>query len=175
VRDSAELAQAAAAAEPRWLSADERAAWLSLAGLLMKLPTALDAQLRRDAGLSHFDYMVLAMLSEAPGQVLRMSELAALANGSLSRLSHVIAKLEREGWVRRESCPGDGRRTNAILTDLGHAKIASAAPGHVQTVRSLVIDALTGAQLGQLQQIGSRILPRIDPDNDCTSLDGTSP
>ena len=100
---------------------------------------------------------------------------AALANGSLSRLSDVVAKLERQGRVRRESCPGDGSRTNAILTDRGYDKIASAAPGHVQTVRSLVVDALTGAELGQLQHIGNRILHRIDPDNDCASFDGAAP
>src|ERR1700755_1644890 len=109
-------------AEPTWLSDDERDAWIRLVGVFIKLPAALDAQLQRDAGISHFEYMVLSRLSEASGQTLRMSDLAVLANGSLSRLSHVVTRLERRGWVRREACPGDGRYTNAVLTDEGMAR-----------------------------------------------------
>src|ERR1700749_3273287 len=109
--------------EPRWLDADEQASWLRLAGLMIKLPAALDAQLQRDAGISHFEYMVLSQLSEAPGRVLRMSALAELVNGTLSRLSHVVKRLEKQGWVRRAPCPTDGRATNAILTDEGFAKV----------------------------------------------------
>jgi hypothetical protein len=88
---------------PRWLTDDERDAWMPLIGVLIKLPAALDAQLQRDSGLSHFEYMVLSRLSEAPERTLRMSDLAVLANGSLSRLSHVVTRLERRGWVRREA------------------------------------------------------------------------
>jgi len=95
--------------EPRWLDAEESQAWRALASTLVRLPAALDAQLRRDAGISHFDYQVLALLSEAPGRTLRMSELATLAEGSLPRLSQVVARLEQRGWVRRT--PRSGRRT----------------------------------------------------------------
>src|SRR5690242_15628787 len=142
--------------ETRWLDDRERAAWLSLVGVVTRLPAALDAQLRRDAGLSHFEYVVLAMLSDAPDRVLLMSELAALANGSLSRLSHVVSKLEKRGWVHRAPCETDGRLTYARLTDDGWAKVVAAAPGHVEAVRSLVIDALTQSQLHQLEQIGEQ-------------------
>jgi DNA-binding MarR family transcriptional regulator len=147
--------------EARWLSADERAAWMPFASVLFRLPAALDTQLQRDAGLSHFEYMVLASLSEAPRRTLRMSDLAALASGSLSRLSHVVSRLEMRGWVRRESCPSDGRYTNAILTDDGFRKVAEAAPGHVLAVRALVIDALTGRQLRQLEDISDCINRRL--------------
>jgi hypothetical protein len=51
---------------PRWLDAEERQAWLALASTLNRLPAALDAQLRRDAGISHFEYQVLALLSRRP-------------------------------------------------------------------------------------------------------------
>jgi DNA-binding MarR family transcriptional regulator len=155
--------------QPRWLDADERAAWLNLAGVMIKLPAALDAQLQRDAGLSYFEYMVLAMLSEQPDRTMRMSRLAILTNGSLSRLSHVAKRLENQGLLRRESCPEDGRYTNAILTDSGHDKVVAAAPGHVTAVRALVIDALTTSQHAQLGAIGERILRRIDPDDTCRS------
>jgi DNA-binding MarR family transcriptional regulator len=148
--------------ETRWLDDDERAAWLNLAGVLMKLPAALDTQLRRDAGLSHFDYLALVILSDAPDRTLPMSELAALANGSLSRLSHVVSKLEKRGWVLRAPCTSDGRLTYARLTDDGWAKVVAAAPGHVETVRSLVIDALTKSQLRQLAKIGGRVLEQLD-------------
>lgn len=154
-----------AAREPRWLTEGERETWLALAGLLIRLPGALDAQLRRDAGIGHFEYQVLAALSEAPHRTLRMSDLAAFANGSLSRLSHVVSRLEQRGWVRREQCRGDGRYTNAILTGAGWAKVVASAPGHVETVRSLVFDALNATQERHLRDIGRRILRRIGPDD----------
>jgi DNA-binding MarR family transcriptional regulator len=150
-------------AEPPWLTDDERDAWIRLVGVFIKLPAALDAQLQRDAGISHFEYMVLSRLSEASDHTLRMSDLAVLANGSLSRLSHVVTRLERRGWVRREACPGDGRYTNAVLTDEGMAKVEATAPGHVAAVRDLVIDALRPEQVGQLRDISQAIMGRVIP------------
>jgi DNA-binding MarR family transcriptional regulator len=155
--------------EPRWLDAGERQAWLAMASLLIRLPSALDAQLERDAGISHFEYMVLAGLSEAPGRTLRMSVLAMLAEGSLPRLSQVVSRLEKRGWVRRSPDPSDGRYTLAILTDEGWAKVAATAPGHVEAVRRLVFDPLTKAQSRQLCDIGRRIMRAIDPGDPCLS------
>lgn len=102
-----------------WLTAEEQAAWRSVVALLIRLPAAIEAELQRDAGISQFEYLVLSGLSEAPDRTLRMSDLAAMASGSLSRLSHVVSRLEARGWVRREACPGDGRFINAVLTDDG--------------------------------------------------------
>ncbi len=162
--DVADLAAPTQAPEPRWLDGIERDAWLSLIGVIIRLPAALDAQLQRDAGLSHFEYMVMVNLSNADDHVLRMSQLAALCHSSLSRLSHVVARLERRGWLRRDPCPDDGRATLATLTDDGFATLASAAPGHVDAVRAYVIDALDPEQLGQLSAIGDTILGRLDGD-----------
>jgi len=162
--DVADLAAPTQAPEPRWLDGIERDAWLSLIGVIIRLPAALDAQLQRDAGLSHFEYMVMVNLSNADDHVLRMSQLAALCHSSLSRLSHVVARLERRGWLRRNPCPDDGRATLATLTDDGFATLASAAPGHVDAVRAYVIDALDPEQLGQLSAIGDTILGRLDGD-----------
>jgi DNA-binding MarR family transcriptional regulator len=150
--------------EPRWLDAEERQAWLVLANTLVRLPAALDAQLRRDAGISHFEYQVLALLSEAPGRTLRMSELAMQAEGSLPRLSQVVARLEQRGWVRRIPDPADGRYTLAILTDQGRTKVTEAAPGHVEEVRRLIFDPLTKVQSRQLREIARRIMRAIDSD-----------
>ena len=147
-----------------WLSADEQAAWRQLVALLFRLPGALDAQLQRDAGISSFEYMVLSGLSEAENRTLRMSDLAAMASGSLSRLSHVVSRLEKRGWVRRAACPGDGRFVNAVLTDEGMAKVVATAPGHVEAVRRFVVDALSPQQLAELGCASGAILTVIPKD-----------
>jgi DNA-binding MarR family transcriptional regulator len=141
-----------------WLTAEEQAAWRSVVALLIRLPAAIEAELQRDAGISQFEYLVLSGLSEAPDRTLRMSDLAAMASGSLSRLSHVVSRLEARGWVRREACPGDGRFINAVLTDDGWAKVVATAPGHVAAVRRLLIDLLTPEQLRELGAISDEVL-----------------
>jgi DNA-binding MarR family transcriptional regulator len=148
--------------EPRWLNEDDRETWVALARMLIWLPTALDNQLQRDSDLSHFEYGILAALSEADEGTLRMSELAIYANGSLSRLSRAVARLERRDWVTRTPDPADGRYTLAVLTDKGRAVLAEAAPGHVEAVNRLVFDPLTTAQARQLRTIAGRILNAID-------------
>ena len=153
--------------EPRWLDVDERETWLAVCSLAMRLLPALDAQLRRDAGISHFEYTVLSALSEADERTLRMSDLAVLAEGSLSRLSQVASRLERKGWVTRGPDPADGRYTLATLTEGGWDKVVATAPGHVAEVRRLVLGPLTKAQARQLSTIGHRILAVIDPDDRC--------
>jgi DNA-binding MarR family transcriptional regulator len=147
----------------RWLTPDERAAWVRLAAVVERLPGFLEAQLTRDADLTHFEYWVLAMLSDAPGDSLRMSELAALTSATLPRLSHVVQRLEQRGLVKRSPCPEDRRATNARLTAAGRRKIVAAAPGHVAEVRERVIDALTPEQVTQLTGILNAILPRLGP------------
>lgn len=149
--------------EPRWLSTDEHDAWIRLVAVTLLLPSSLDNQLQRDAGLTHFGYLVLAMLSEADGRTLPMSTLASYTNASLSRLSHVVARLERNGWVVREPDENDRRVTIARLTDAGYAKIVDTAPGHVEHVRKAVFDALTPEQVRQLDDIASNVLCRLDP------------
>lgn len=152
---------------PRWLTEEEQQAWRSLTSVMIRLEPALDAQLRRDAGLTSFEYGVLVALSEAPGRTRRMSHLALLAEGSLSRLSQVVGRLERRGWVTRHPDPDDGRSTLATLTAKGAEKLAAAAPGHVAEVRRLVFDRLTRAQVRQLTAIGRRITRAVDPEGHC--------
>jgi DNA-binding MarR family transcriptional regulator len=146
-----------------WLDRTQLRAWIRLVALLELLPSALDAQLRRDAGLNEFEYYVLAMLSEAPDRTLRMTELARQTNATLPRLSHVVSRLEGRGVVERFPCPDDRRATDARLTDAGWAAVVEAAPGHVENVRRLVIDALTEEQVDQLAAIGDALLVRLDP------------
>jgi DNA-binding MarR family transcriptional regulator len=146
----------------RWLTDAELASWLSVVRLISWLPWSIDQQLRRDSGLRMVEYQVMARLSQSPERTLRMSALADLANASLSRLSHLVTRLEARGLLRREPDAGDGRFTNAILTDKGFQTLAEAAPRHVAHVRSLVIDVLSPEQLRRLGNAADRIMSRID-------------
>jgi DNA-binding MarR family transcriptional regulator len=145
-----------------WLTPDELSSWLSVVRLVARLPWAIDAQLQRDADLSMVEYQSMAMLSETPGQTLRMSQLAEKTSTSLSRLSHLIKRLESRGYVRREPDPADGRFTNAILLPDGLDALRAAAPAHVEYVRHLVVDNLTPERLRRMGQDAERILGRID-------------
>jgi DNA-binding MarR family transcriptional regulator len=145
-----------------WLTPGELSSWLSVVRLFTRLPWAIDGQLQRDTGLSMIEYMVMAMLSKATDQTMRMSELAEEASVSLSRLSHLVKRLEARGYVRREPDPADGRFTNAILLPDGMRKLESAAPGHVAYVRHLVVDNLSAERLRRLGQDADRIVRRID-------------
>src|SRR3982751_4450657 len=144
--------------EPRWLTDEEQKAWRRFIEVLVKVPAALEAQLQRDAGLTHMGYMVLFTLSERDDRRLAMSRLAKLASASLSRLSHVVARLEAQGWVRRERDPEDGRVQIAVLTDEGFAKVVDSAPGHAEAVQQLVFDRLTPAQVRQLNKLCEALL-----------------
>jgi DNA-binding MarR family transcriptional regulator len=149
--------------ETRWLNTEESAAWVRLVALAELLPGALDAQLLRDAGLTHFEYGVLMAIADAPNRTMRMTELAARTNATLPRLSHVARRLEERALIERFPCPEDRRATNATITAAGLALLESAAPGHVDTVREKVLDALTPEQLGQLYEIAGAVLAQLDP------------
>jgi DNA-binding MarR family transcriptional regulator len=108
------------------------------------------------------EYMTMGKLGSAPDWTLRMSQLAEETSISLSRLSHLVKRLECRGYLRREPDRVDKRFTNAILLPAGMRKMESAAPGHVAHVRHLVIDNLSDERLRRLGQDAERILQRID-------------
>ncbi|WP_082046007.1 MarR family winged helix-turn-helix transcriptional regulator [Arthrobacter sp. L77] len=145
-----------------WLTPDERRAWLALYALTSLLPANLDAHLFREARITLFDYHVLAMLSEAEGTSLPMSELAARSTASLSRLSHVVKKLEGRGWVTRLPSSSDGRVTTASLTAAGFEMLTDLAVSHVAQVRSTVFDALDDRDVADLERVGRKILRGMD-------------
>lgn len=150
-------------AEPvKWLCDEELDAWLSVVRLTTWLPWSIDQQLRRDSDLAMVEYQVLAMLSNSPERAMRMSTLAELTNASLSRLSHLVKRLENRGLVYREADPTDGRFTNAILTHEGLRSLVAAAPAHVAYVRSIFVDVLSREQLRLLGRAAERIMARID-------------
>jgi DNA-binding MarR family transcriptional regulator len=140
----------------RWLDDEEQESWLALLQAMRTLLSALDRQLLADAGMPHAYYMILAMLSAQGGRA-RMNELAASVDGSQSRVSHAVTRLEEVGWVRRERCATDLRGWEAVLTDAGQQALADAAPGHVDCVRAVVFDRISRAQVRQLKDIGTAI------------------
>jgi DNA-binding MarR family transcriptional regulator len=151
-------------AEQQWLDEAQQRTWRAWLTVAELVPRALDAQLQRDAGLTHAAYVVLAMLSEAPHRSRRMSDLARRANQSQSRLSHTVARLEERGWVRRERSVDDGRGNVAVLTDAGWDVVRSVAPGHAAEVRRAVFDPLDAEQTKQFGEILEAIADRLDPD-----------
>ncbi|GGC80103.1 MarR family transcriptional regulator [Tersicoccus solisilvae] len=148
-----------------WLDAQERDAWLAFLFTSMLVPAELDKQLQRAGRLSFFDYSVLAHLSEARDRTRTMSDLAACTSSSLSRLSHVVTKLEKRDWVERSASAEDGRVTVARLTDDGFALLAALAPRHVARVRELVFDALDERDVHDLDRVSRKMLANIDEDH----------
>jgi DNA-binding MarR family transcriptional regulator len=146
---------------PTELDGEALETWSAVATVLEWLPAALDAQLQRDCGITHFEYGILFALLNAPDRTLRMSTLAGYSNSSLSRLSRAVGRLERREWVVRSPDPVDGRYTLASLTDAGATLTSEATPGHAQMVDTLVFQALTAAQTRQLGQISRRIAAAI--------------
>ena len=153
--------QRGAAKQPRWLNAEEQAMWRSYIESTQMLMDRLDQELQRDSGMPHTYYEVLVRLSEVPDRRLRMSALADRSMSSRSRLSHAVARLEENGWVRREICATDRRGQLAVLTDAGFAALAAAAPGHVEGVRTHLLDSLTTEQVRQLAEICKVIAERL--------------
>ncbi len=147
-----------AVAGTRWLNKSEADAWRAYLAMTRLLAVQLDRELIQDSSLPHAYYEILARLAEAPGQTLRMSELAAVSESSRSRLSHAIARLTEAGWVRRQECETDRRGAFAILTGEGFAALEAAAPAHVESVRRHLFDRLTPEQVGQLEAICTSVL-----------------
>lgn len=150
-------------ADDVWLSPDQQRDWASLVAVLMTLPGKLDTQLKQVAGINFYEYSVMVSLSNAPGHVSVMSDLAIEAKGSLSRLSHAVSRLEAAGWVERRSCGGAGRRTEVLMTETGWQELQRIAPTHVEEVRRLVVDAMDAAQLEQLGSAARLIAAAVDP------------
>ena len=156
--------EGSAAAPVRWLDAAEQRAWRAYTAASQLLSDHLDRQLQRDAGMPHTYYQLLVWLSETPGRAMRMTELAERSKITRSRLSHAIARLEKDGWVRREECPTDRRGQLAVLTDRGFAALAEAAPGHVEAVRTAIFDRLDADQIRQLEAIMRIVAEGLSPD-----------
>jgi DNA-binding MarR family transcriptional regulator len=156
----------------RWLDAQEQQVWAQLSTMILRLQPVLSARLQREFGISQFEYLMMARLSEAPGSRLRISVLATLTGSSLPRLSQAVSRLEKRGWITRQADAQDSRYTFAVLTPEGLRQLEEAAPSHVEAVREFVFDRLTLAQARQLGAISQRILDGLPADD---SWPSTSP
>lgn len=150
----------------RWLDDREQKAWRAYLVATSRLQEVIDRDLQAQSGMPHTYYMILAMLSEAPENGVRMTELARVLRSSVSRLSHAVRKLEEAGLIRRDADPDDGRVTYACLTEEGWRVLKEAAPGHVTTVVDNVFDRLSEEQVGQLYEISAAIIGAVAPEAD---------
>lgn len=139
---------------PAWLDDEQQDLWQALLTIIIALPTVLDRQLQSDAGISNFEYSVLARLSMTDDTTMRLSDLAQRADSTQPRLSKLMDRFEARGWVTRRPDPTDGRYTLACLTDAGMQKVVASAPAHVAQVRRLVFDPLSA---GQRRHLGAAL------------------
>lgn len=122
-----------------WLDADQQQWWRSYMGGTTVLIDQLDRDLRAAHDLSMAEYEILVRLSEAEDRSIRMAELAAAVSHSRSRITHTIARLERDGIVRRTASCTDGRGVSAVLTDRGYEVLGQAAHTHVRGVHEYLV------------------------------------
>lgn len=160
---------------PRWLTDEERRAWIAYIDLSTLLDDHLNRQLKRDAGLTHADYTLLVHLSDAPGKTLSMSDLARRLKITRSRLTHAVTRLEMAGYVERRGHPDNGRVQLATLTDHGADKLVRAAPEHVEAVRRAVFDLLSPEQVRQLTEIAETVVEALQKDGGAADDPATLP
>lgn len=149
------------AQDVRWLTEAQQRQWRAFRDGTALLFDVLARELDDGSGLSLGEYEVLVRLSEAPGRALRMSELADDLAHSRSRLTHTVARMERDGIVRREPAPDDARGVNCVLTEHGWQVLVAAAPGHVESVRAHLVDVLDAAQLAALGEAMQLVVERL--------------
>jgi len=141
------------------LATTELAAWRGLLRAHGALVHDLDAELRAAHDLSLHEYEVLLVLGEAPGQRMRMSDLATAVLLSQSGLTRLVDRLVEAGSVERTRCEDDRRGLNAELTPAGRARLEQARPTHLAGVRSRFLDRFDEAELGVLAGFWERVLP----------------
>jgi DNA-binding MarR family transcriptional regulator len=141
------------------LTPEEEAVVRAFGRAIMVVPRAIDADLLREQGLSLNEYSVLMHLSEAPGRLLRMSELAATCDVSLSGMTRLVTRLEADDLVQRVQCAEDARGSNAVLTDAGLARLEQAYPTHLRSTRRHIMDHLEGLDLPRLADALWRFAP----------------
>ncbi|WP_406498193.1 MarR family transcriptional regulator [Streptomyces sp. NBC_01604] len=150
--------------ETRWLTPSEQRAWRAFTGVHQKLPSALARKLQATGNLSVADYVVLVALTDAPHGRQHFQELAKAVDWERSRTSHHLNRMNKRGLVKREDCPKDARGVHVIVTPTGRAAMEGAAPGHVATVRRLIIDPLSPEELDMLTDLCEGILGRLEAD-----------
>jgi DNA-binding MarR family transcriptional regulator len=151
---------------PRWLEADEKAAWDSFIHMQETLIGRLSRHLQTDSGMSASDYVVLVSLTATSDGRMRLLELARMVNWEKSRMSHQVRRMAKRGLVAREECPDDARGAFVVATPAGYQAIEEAAPLHVEHVRRLFVDALTPSQLRTFARLSQRVSEHMEQQPD---------
>lgn len=149
---------------------DRLRCWRSYIESSQRLLTRLEDELRDTSGLSLADYHVLVHLAEAPGQRLRMGDLASRLAFSPSRLTYQISSMQRRGLVTRETCPRDRRGSEAVLTAAGLLALREAAPAHLAAVRRHLLDDLDDTEIECLTRVFDRLGQRLRTTQTCPDL-----
>lgn len=142
----------------QWLDEREARAWRTLQMMQMRLEGELARQLSSESGLSYQDYTVLVALTGSAEGRMRAFELGALLGWEKSRLSHHVRRMAERGLVKKEKCGSDRRGSYVSVTAAGRKEIEAAAPGHVNAVRTLFVDHLTGEQLDAIAEAAEAVL-----------------
>jgi DNA-binding MarR family transcriptional regulator len=149
------------ATDTPWLTPAQQGVWRAFLGGTTVLNERLDRDLRTAHGLSMPEYEILVRLSEAPGRSVRMAELAAAIAHSRSRVTHTIARLEREGIVQRGHCSEDGRGVTAVLTDHGFSVLEEAAHTHVRGVHDYLVESASPEDFEALGRVMARVVEKL--------------
>lgn len=136
-------------------------AWLALISTAELLPAALDAQLQRDAQLTHYEFILLTTLQRSGA--MRLSDLAAATNATLPRTSKVVARLQQREFIEREESEHDRRSVLLKISKQGRRQLVLATPDHFETVHRLVLDHLNAEQLDQLADALEPVVQALDP------------
>ena len=136
--------------------------WRSLMRLNAALPRLLEDDLVRGAGLSLSEFAVLLVLSEAGAAGRRMNDLALAGGLSPSRVTRVVAELERRGLVEKSPSPEDARGNIAVATPAGRKALRSAYPVQVKRAREILFDHLDPADVAAMGGALSQFLDRVN-------------
>ncbi|HLN79222.1 MAG TPA: MarR family transcriptional regulator [Nocardioidaceae bacterium] len=157
-------------ATTRWLDAEQQRTWRAYLVGTTLLMDRLDRDLRELHDLSLPEYEILVRLSEAPDHRMRMAQLAGSISHSRSRVTHTVARLEKDGLVNRSACVSDGRGVEAVLTDEGLKRLEAAAPTHVDGVRQFLVDLAGEEDLAAVGRVFNAVADELIENNPAADI-----
>lgn len=143
------------------LAAEEEVLWRALMRIVVALPRELDSDMVRATGLTANEYKTLMALSEVPNRELRMAELANATGLSASRMTRLVDDLQSRGFVVKRASSADGRGNIAKLSPAGFAKLKSAWPAHLASVRRRVFDHIDSAAVTRAAEAMSGVAAQL--------------
>lgn len=147
-------------------------AWQRLLRSHCVLAGALDAELQSRHGLTLSDYDVLVQLRDAEHCSLPMSELSRRTLLTRSGMTRLVQGLQNDGLVERRACTSDARVSYAVLTPVGHDRLAEARRTHHDGIRRLFADRLSRDEAQQVADILGRIPGVLDDPDGCADMPG---